>query len=225
MRGKIPIIEGINAGTSYSVLQLMVRDGDVAWAGGATRVAKDLGVAPAGRRQGDRRRRERPDGRSSATRSIGTQVVDIRRDPTRRHESAMGNMVADAMREKYPGVEAAYTNSGGLRADLPCSPPTRGRGDRARSRWGEMFAVLPFGNRDGHRDAHRGADEDRVRERLLGRSATRRSAPAGSRRSPASRSQFHCDGTRPPVIDGIWKTPERARARRRRSVRRTPSGS
>ena len=30
----------------------------------------------------------------------------------------MGNMVADAMRLKYPGLDAAYTNSGGLRANL-----------------------------------------------------------------------------------------------------------
>ena len=34
--------------------------------------------------------------------------------------------VADAMRLKYPGVDAAYTNSGGLRADLNCSPPSAG---------------------------------------------------------------------------------------------------
>ena len=46
MRGNILITEGINAGASYSVLQLMVKGGDVAWAGGATRVAKNLGVAP-----------------------------------------------------------------------------------------------------------------------------------------------------------------------------------
>ena len=42
---------------------------------------------------------------------IGTQASDILRDPTRLHESEMGNMVADAMREKYPGVDAAFTNS------------------------------------------------------------------------------------------------------------------
>ena len=46
---------------------------------------------------------------------IGTQQFDIKRAPTRLFESAMGNMVADAMRLKYPGVDAAYTNSGGLR--------------------------------------------------------------------------------------------------------------
>ena len=57
---------------------------------------------------------------------IGTQANDILRDPTRLHESEMGNMVADAMRAKYPSVDAAYTNSGGLRADLVCSPPSAG---------------------------------------------------------------------------------------------------
>ena len=31
LRGRILVVEGINAGTSYSVLQLMVQDGDVAW--------------------------------------------------------------------------------------------------------------------------------------------------------------------------------------------------
>ena len=43
--GDILITEGINAGASYSVLQLMVKGGDVSWAGGATRVAKQIGMA------------------------------------------------------------------------------------------------------------------------------------------------------------------------------------
>ena len=114
MVGKILVTEGINAGTSYSVLQLMVKNGDVTWAGGATRVAKSIGVTP------------RPDVQAIVDQAnadtavlrnkvIGTQASDILRDPTRLHESEMGNMIADAMRLKYPGVEAAYTNSGGLR--------------------------------------------------------------------------------------------------------------
>ena len=41
MRGDILITEGINAGTSYSVLQLMIHGGDVNWAGGATRDRQD----------------------------------------------------------------------------------------------------------------------------------------------------------------------------------------
>ena len=72
--GRILVVEGINAGASYSVLQLMVRDGDVEWAGGATRVAKSLGVAPARRRQDDRRRRERGRPRPLRNQVIGTQA-------------------------------------------------------------------------------------------------------------------------------------------------------
>ena len=44
----------------------------------------------------------------------------------------MGNLVADAMRAKYPGVEAAITNSGGLREDFLFAPPTAAS-SRARS--------------------------------------------------------------------------------------------
>jgi 2',3'-cyclic-nucleotide 2'-phosphodiesterase (5'-nucleotidase family) len=58
----------------------------------------------------------------------------------------MGNLVTDAMREKYPGVEAAYTNSGGLRADVLRAPPAAGE-QPGEITWGEVFAVLPFGNR------------------------------------------------------------------------------
>jgi len=50
------------------------------------------------------------------------------------------------MRAKYPGVDAAYTNSGGLRADLNCSPPSAGE-QACEITWGEMFGVLPFANR------------------------------------------------------------------------------
>ncbi len=117
MVGSIMVAEGLNAGASYSVAQLVVQGGDVEWAGAATRIAKNLGVAM------------RPDvkaivddanAQTAVLRNqvIGTQSIDIRRAPTRLLKSAMGNMVADAMRLKYPGVDAAYTNSGGLRQDL-----------------------------------------------------------------------------------------------------------
>src|SRR4051794_10622052 len=120
--GHIPVVEGFNAGAGYSVAQLMVKDGDVAWAGTASRTAKNLGVAG------------RPDVQAIVDRAnadtarlrndvIGTQSVDIKRDPTRLSESAMGNLVADAMLAKYPDAEAVVTNSGGLRADILSSPP------------------------------------------------------------------------------------------------------
>ncbi len=50
------------------------------------------------------------------------------------------------MRAKYPTVEASFTNSGGLRANLVGSPPSAGELP-CEITWGEMDAVLPFGNR------------------------------------------------------------------------------
>jgi len=210
MRGDILIAEGINAGASYSVLQLMVKGGDVDWAGGATRIAKAIGV-PA-----------KPDvqaivddanAQTAVLRNkvIGTQQLgnDILRDPTRLHESEMGNMVADAMRLKYPGVEAAYTNSGGLRQDIKSSPPSASE-QPGEITWGEVFAVLPFGNRT-------------VILTLTG--AQMQTAflngftpfcdpnfAGGTGRFPqisGLRVTFHCNGTTP-VVDGIWKTPNGA---------------
>jgi 2',3'-cyclic-nucleotide 2'-phosphodiesterase (5'-nucleotidase family) len=145
MVGDILVTEGINAGASYSVLQLMVSRGDVEWVGGATRIAKNLGVAPRPDVQTivDAANAETEELRNHM---IGTQSSDILRDPDRFSESEMGNLVADAMRAKYPGVDAALTNSGGLRADLVMSPPSAGEAV-GEITWGEVFAVLPFGNR------------------------------------------------------------------------------
>ena len=133
MVGDILVTEGINAGASYSVLQL--------WSRTAT------SPGPAARRASPRTSASRraPTCRRSSTTAnaetaalrnqvIGTQANDILRDPTRLRESEMGNLVADAMRAKYPGrVDAAFTNSGGLRADLVCTPPSAAARRRARS--------------------------------------------------------------------------------------------
>ena len=135
MVGDILVTEGINAGASYSVLQLMVKGGDVDWAGGATRIAKNIGVTPKPSVQAivDDANAETAVLRNQV---IGTQANDILRDLTRLNESEMGNLVADAMRSKYPGVDAAYTNSGGLRQDscshrrAPVSNPARSPGAR-----------------------------------------------------------------------------------------------
>jgi 2',3'-cyclic-nucleotide 2'-phosphodiesterase (5'-nucleotidase family) len=145
MIGNILVTEGINAGASYSVLQLMVEHGDVTWAGGATRIAKDIGVTPRADVQAivDAANAETAVLRNKV---VGTQTADIGKDPTRLHESAMGDLVADAMLDKYPGVEAAITNSGGLRADILSAPPSASE-QPGEITWGEVFAVLPFGNR------------------------------------------------------------------------------
>ena len=145
MVGHIPVVEGINAGATYSVLQLMVKGGDVQYVAANTRVAKNLGVAA---RADVKAIVDDANAQTAVLRNqvIGTQQFDIMRAPSRLFESAMGNLVADAMRAKYPGVDAAITNSGGLRADLVCTPPSAGEA-ACEITWGEMFAVLPFGNR------------------------------------------------------------------------------
>ena len=204
MVGRILVTEGINAGATYSVLQLMVKNGDVVWAGGATRVAKSIGVAPRADVQAivDQANADTAVLRNQV---IGTQANDILRDTTRLHESEMGNMVADAMRLKYPGVEAAYTNSGGLRANIVGAPPSAGEAVNEIT-WGEMFAVLPFGNRT-------------VILTLTGAQLTTAFlngfAPfcdpafaGGTGRFPqvsGLKVTFHCTGTTP-VVDSILKT-------------------
>ena len=206
MVGDILVVEGINAGATYSVVQLMVRGGDVQWAGGATRIAKDLGVTPKPAVQAivDQANTQTAPLRNAV---IGTQVRDIKRDLTRLHESAMGNFVADVMRARYlsRGAEAALTNSGGLRADLVCAPPSSANEPDCAITFGEAFAVLPFGNQT-------------VIETLTGAQLTTAflngfspfcNPAINTGRFPqisGLKVQFHCTGTTP-VVDGIWKAP------------------
>ncbi|MET0740343.1 MAG: 5'-nucleotidase C-terminal domain-containing protein [Candidatus Nanopelagicales bacterium] len=205
MRGDILITEGINAGASYSVLQLMVQGGDVKWAGGATRIAKNLGVAA---RADVKAIVDDANAQTAVLRNqvIGTQANDITRAPTRLFESEMGNMVTDAMRAKYPGVDAAFTNSGGLRQDILFAPPSAGEAP-GEITWGEVFAVLPFGNRttiltltgDQLRAAYINGFTPFCQPGFAG----------GTGRFPqvsGLKVQFHCDGI-VPVVDNMWKAP------------------
>ena len=206
MVGNILVAEGLNAGASYSVVQMIIHNQDVEWAGAATRVAKNLGIA------------ERADVKAIVddanaqtavlrNRVIGTQQFDIKRAPTRLLESAMGNMVADAMRLKYPGVEASLTNSGGLRQDLLCTPPSSGE-QPCEITWGEMFAVLPFGN---------SAVIATLTGAQLEQAFLNGFAPAcdpgfsgGTGRFPqvsSLKATYTCNGTTP-VVTGMWKSPD-----------------
>ena len=202
--GHISVAEGLNAGASYSVAQLMVRDGDVAWAGTATRVAKNLGVA---KRADVQAIVDDANAQTAVLRNkvIGTQQFDIKRAPTRLLESAMGNLVADAMRGKYPDIDAAYTNSGGLRADVNCQPPTAGE-QPCEITWGEMFSVLPFGNRTVIA-TYTGAQLEQAF--LNGFSPVCNPAIATGRFPQISgiRATYTCNGTTP-VVTGMWKTPQ-----------------
>lgn len=204
--GHILLAEGINAGTSYSVVQMIIHGQNVEWAGAATRMAKDLGVA---QREDVQMIIDDANAQTAILRNqvIGTQQFDILRAPTRLYESAMGNMVADAMRLRYPGVDAAYTNSGGLRANLVCLPPSAGEGP-CEITWGEMYSVLPFGNRT-------------VIETLTGAQLEQAflngftpfcyaGFPGGTGRFPQISGlavTYACSGTTP-VITGMWRTPD-----------------
>jgi 2',3'-cyclic-nucleotide 2'-phosphodiesterase (5'-nucleotidase family) len=206
MVGNILVAEGINAGASYSVVQMIVQGGDVEWAGAATRIAKNLGVA---KRADVQAIVDDANAQTAVLRNqvIGTQQFDIKRAPTRLFESAMGNMVTDAMRLKYPGVDAAYTNSGGLRQDLLFAPPTAGE-QPGEITWGEMFSVLPFGNRTVILTLT-GAQL----EQAFINGFTPFCFPAftgGTGRFPqvsGLKVTFACNGNTP-VVTGMWKTPQ-----------------
>jgi len=205
MVGNILVAEGLNAGASYSVVQMIIHNQDVEWAGAATRVAKNLGIAE---RADVQAIVDEANAQTAVLRNqvIGTQQFDIRRAPDRLLESAMGNMVADAMRLKYAGVEASFTNSGGFRQDLLCAPPSAGE-QPCEITWGEMFAVLPFGNRT-------------VIETLTGAQleqaflngfapACDPGFPGGTGRFPqisGLKVTYACNGLIP-VMTGMWKTP------------------
>jgi 2',3'-cyclic-nucleotide 2'-phosphodiesterase (5'-nucleotidase family) len=205
MVGDILVTEGINAGASYSVLQLMVSGGDVQWAGGATRIARNLGVAP------------RPDveaivdaanAETAVLRNevIGTQTADIRRDPSRLRESQMGDFVADIMRAKYPGIDAALTNSGGLRADLLLVPPSSAGEQSGEITWGEVFAVLPFGNRTVILTLT-GAQLEQAFLNGFSPACDPLIATGRFPQISGLTATYACNGTTP-VVTGMWKAPD-----------------
>ena len=185
---------------------MVVHGQDVEWAGGATRIAKNLGVAS---RDDVKAIVDDANAQTAVLRNqvIGTQSIDIKRAPNRLFESAMGNMVADAMRLKYPGVDAAYTNSGGLRADLLMSPPAAGE-QPGEITWGEMFSVLPFGNRTVILTLT-GAQ---LEQGFLNGFAPKCDPgfAGGTGRFPqisGLKVTMTCNGTTP-VVTGMWKTPQ-----------------
>lgn len=65
---------------------------------------------------------------------IGETTASITRNY--RYESSMGDWVTDIMKAYDPGIDFAFTNSGGLRADMNTGPIT----------FGEVFDVMPFDN-------------------------------------------------------------------------------
>ena len=108
------------------------------------------------------------------------------------------------MRAKYPGVDAAITNSGGLRADVDCAPPSAGE-KPCEITWGEMFAVLPFGNRTVI-ETLTGAQ---LQVALIGGFSPKCDVNVATGRFPqisGLKVQYRCNGL-VPIIEGMWKAP------------------
>jgi 5'-nucleotidase len=73
-----------------------------------------------------------------SNRVVGTLAAPPSITPGPNGESAMGDLVADGMLAAMPGGQVAFTNTGGIRTALTRPGPVS---------HGELFAVLPFGNR------------------------------------------------------------------------------
>jgi 5'-nucleotidase len=85
-----------------------------------------------------------------ATRVVGSVTRDIRRALNRAGESALGDVIADAqLAATSPadkgGAVVAFTNSGGIRADL-VADNRAGTEQPGQITYSELFTVQPFGN-------------------------------------------------------------------------------
>ena len=224
MRGHILITEGINAGTSYSVLQLMVKDGDVAWAGGATRVAKTLGVA---------RRADVQAVVAAANAEVAADPPAGRRGPGVRHlpRSDPAPRVGDGQpRRRRDARQVRRRGRGGVHelgrppGRPPVRPAERRRGlvrDHARG----AVRRPAVRQRDRRRDADRRPDADGVHQRVLAVLQLGDRAPAASRRSRACKRHVPLQRHQPSSSTASGRRPEGHRRCRCADRTTTPSGS
>ena len=164
MRGHILVVEGINAGASYSVLQLMVQDKDVAWAGGATRIAKTIGVTPRADVQAI------IDAANAATavlrnQVIGTQVNDITRAPEPRRRVRDGEHGRGRDAAQVPGCRRRAHELGRLAAGAAVHTAQRGRAARRDHMGRDVRGAAVRQPHDDHH-AHRSAAAGGVPQRL-----------------------------------------------------------
>ncbi len=137
---KVLVVEAFSAGSAFGWVDLEVdrKSGEVVGAQAAVQTAwadEGPGTTP-----------DRPSAMIQATaeakvaplvkRVVCTTATSLGRRADEAGESRLGDLVADAHRAAVPGAQIAFTNRGGLRADLPAGPVT----------WGSLFAAQPFGN-------------------------------------------------------------------------------
>lgn len=125
----IPIVQARSSGTSLAVVDFVATD-----TGRVVRIRVETVWAD----------RERPDpvaqrivtSANDAVRPITSRpVATLAQDLTRADSSALGDMIADALKESA-GADIGLVNRTGIRADLTQGPIT----------WGDVYEVLPFGN-------------------------------------------------------------------------------
>lgn len=158
----------------------------------------------------------RPLAESVANRHVGTLTMAIAAGRNTAGESALGDIIADGMLDAARGVagrvDAAFTNSGGIRSDLIAS------GANGAITFSDVFNVLPFGNQVMVKtltgDAIARMLEQQTTARVLQVSNTFRYAwdpakPVGSR---VNRTSIHIDGKplvpteryRIATVDFVW---------------------
>ena len=196
MVGKILVIEGINAGASYSVLQLMVRDGDVAVGRRRDPRRQDHRRRPAGRRQGDRRRRQR--GRRADPAQPGHRDPGDRHPPRPDPAARVGDGQPRRRRDarQVPGRRGGATPTPAASApDLVCTPPSAGE-QAVRDHLGRGVRRPAVRQPDRHRDPDRAQLQGGASQRVPARRATRRSPAAPGRFPQVSglKVEFHCCG-------------------------------
>lgn len=137
---QVLVVEAFSAGSAFGWVDLEVdrKSGEVVGAQAAVQTAwadEGPGTTP-----------DRPSAVIQATaeakvaplvkRVVCTAAAPLGRSADEAGESRLGDLVADAHRAAVPGAQIAFTNRGGLRADLPAGQVT----------WGSLFAAQPFGN-------------------------------------------------------------------------------
>jgi 5'-nucleotidase len=152
--GRVPVVQARSSGRTIGIVDLFVGDSGVRAAGlpqlrdvGADTLAADPVADSIVRRAlaslGPR-----------INRVIGTVPVDMRRTGS---QYALGNLIADAMRDAGKS-DVAVMNNGGIRSDLRAGEAT----------FGTLYEVQPFGN-VLYRATVRGASLRAYMERLLRR--------------------------------------------------------
>ena len=153
------VVENLSKGAAYSRIALTVDPGNGRLISAANQVVTPLvsGVTPdpnvvAMLAPYRAELAERLDGKIGEATGLFPRGSNIER----LGEVAIGNLLADAMRETY-GTQIAFTNGGGIRASLPSSylpadttlrrpSPGYAAGPPYDLVLGDAYAVLPFGN-------------------------------------------------------------------------------